>query len=75
MCVAFAYVLRSEITLYDFKIKPVDTLQIIMWIVHEIRTEGKYKMRRDQNRWHPPLQPKPLARFGHVRYCFEIMLI
>ena len=29
------------------------------------------EVRWGKNRWHPPLQPKPPVRYGHIMYCFE----
>ena len=36
--------------------------------LEHVQMEWKYKMRRDQNRWQPPSQPKQLTQFGHMRY-------
>ena len=47
-----------------------DSRTIELWNIGDLQIEWKYK-RRDQNRWHPPLQLKPSAWLGHMRYCLE----
>ena len=36
-----------------------------------LQTKSKYKMRRHQNRWQPPLQPKFLVQFDWFRHCWK----
>ena len=37
----------------------------------EMFTERMKIQDEEGNRWHPFLQPKPPAQFGHMKYCFE----
>ena len=58
-----------NIILFSLSIPPPLSIHQSTYLALYLQTKSKYKMRRYQNHWQPPLQPKLLVQFGLFWYC------